>query len=109
MLVEQYPVGKGIGHLKIAVTPGSRFDVRPAEGIVAGSDLLEQGIEFINIHEDLGAGRTITGMLAQVQYQILARHLHVKGCAGLKAMLPVDLHSEKIEIELPRFDFIKNA
>src|ERR1700709_1162641 len=39
-------------------------------------------------------------MLAQMKCQAVARDLHVDLKVGLKTMLPIDLETEKIEIEL---------
>src|SRR6185312_1674008 len=57
---------------------------------------------FDSAHVDIGnrPGSAVAMVLAQMQRQMATRHLHIDGRVGSKAVLPVGLTTEKIEIEL---------
>ena len=56
----------------------------------------------------MDAGAAVAVMLAQVQDEAPARDLAIERGARVKAMVPVDLEAEEIQIELVRLGDVEN-
>src|SRR5690606_4951821 len=88
------------GHLTHA--PGLLLNAGPVVAVALAHDLLVEAVEPFQLHKHDCAGRSVAVMLAEMELECAARHLHVERRAGLEAVLPVEREAEEAEIEIPR-------
>ena len=92
------------------VAPHGCFD-QPGAGIAV---FLRQQIGVVGgqaggFDNNLGTGRTVAVMLAQIQHDVAHRHLHEQRQIGLEAVLEIDLEAEKFDVKFPGFGAIENS
>jgi len=90
-------------------TPWLIFYTGAQKTVFTTADFLMQGIDTLHAHENIGAGAAIAMMFAEVQHQIAARNLHIERHILSKAMFPVTLKTQIVEIKFSGFLNVENS
>jgi hypothetical protein len=77
--------------------------------VILGIQFTMQVFDAVHIHIGERTGRAVTVMLAEVKSEPGARYLHIDREIGRETMLPIDLETEKIEVEFSRLIQRKDA
>ena len=77
--------------------------------VVFRGQFIVKFLRTFNRDQHFAAGAAIAVVLGEMQDQFAARNLHVEREIVTKAMLPIDLKTEPIDIKFPRLFIVKDA
>ena len=108
-LVEQNLVTERIDDGKAAVAPGRGFQRRAIVLVGSGGDFPVERFHVLGVDKHLAAWCAVAGMFAQVKNQVVPGDLQVDRRVGLEAVLPIELHTQEIEVKLLGPGFVEDT